>query len=150
MRLAFVVAPPWARPALVAAKQCADMHCPVVEQDTLAAFIAQGHMARHVRKVRKVYGARLHLLLTVLRRDFSRWLEPIPPLAGLHVAAFAKVPIDMDAVAERARDVEVGIYPLRPFYFGKQRKAGLVFGYGAIEDSDIVEGLARLRQVWPA
>jgi GntR family transcriptional regulator/MocR family aminotransferase len=149
IRLGFVVAPPWAQRALVAAKFCADMHCAVIEQDTLAAFIAEGHMARHVRKMREVYGARLRLLLACLRNDFSRWLEPIPAIAGLHVAALATSAMDMDAIAERARELDVGVYPLRQFYFGGRTKPGLVFGYGAIEERDIVEGLSRLRRAWP-
>jgi len=149
IRLGFVVAPPWARRALVAAKLCADMHCAVIEQDTLAAFISEGHMARHLRKMREVYGARLRVLLTCLRNDFSRWLEPIPSIAGLHVAAFATSSMDMDAIAERARELDVGVYPLRDYYFRGRAKPGLVFGYGAIEERDIVEGLSRLRRAYP-
>jgi len=146
VRLGFVVAPYWARTALLAAKRCADVHCGVIEQDTLAAFIAEGHMARHVRRTREVYGARLRTLLTCLRNDFSRWLEPIPSIAGLHVTAFAKAPIDMDAVAERARTLDVGVYPLRQYYFRGRARPGLAFGYGAVEERDIVEGLSRLRR----
>jgi GntR family transcriptional regulator/MocR family aminotransferase len=149
IRLGFVVAPPWAQRALVAAKQCADMHCAVLEQETLAAFIAGGHMARHVRRMRSIYAPRLDLLLTCLRRDFGRWLDPIPSVAGLHVAAFAKPPRDMDAVARRAREIGVGVYPLRPYYFGGTVKQGLLFGYGAIEEPEIAEGLSRLRSLWP-
>jgi GntR family transcriptional regulator/MocR family aminotransferase len=149
IRLGFVVAPPWAQRALAVAKQCADMHCAVLEQDTLAAFISEGHMARHVRRMRPIYGARLNLLLTCLRRDYGRWLEPIPSIAGLHVAALAKSSLDMGAIAERARELDVGVYPLRPYYFGGPAKQGLVFGYGAIEEGAIVEGLSRLRRLWP-
>jgi GntR family transcriptional regulator/MocR family aminotransferase len=149
IRLGFVVAPPWAQRALAAAKQCADMHCAVLEQDTLAMFIAEGHMARHVRRMRRIYAARLDVLLTCLRRDFSRWLEPIPSVAGLHMAALAKSSVDLDVIAKRARELDVGVYPLRPYYFGGPVKQGLVFGYGAIEERGIVEGLSRLRRLWP-
>jgi GntR family transcriptional regulator / MocR family aminotransferase len=149
IRLGFVVSPPWARRALAAVKQCADWHCALLEQDTLAAFISEGHMARHVRKMRQVYSARLRVLLTCLHNDFSRWLEPIPCVAGLHVAAFAKSPMDMDAIAERARELDVGVYSLRAYYFSKPAKPGLVFGYGAIDEREIAEGLSRLRRLWP-
>jgi len=148
VRLGFVVAPPWAQPALLAAKRCADVHCAVIEQDTLAAFIWEGHMARHVRRTREVYGARLRTLLTGLRNDFSRWLEPIPSVAGLHVAAFSKAPLDMEAIVERARALDVGVYPLRPYYFRGRARPGLAFGYGALEERDIIEGLLRLRRAW--
>jgi GntR family transcriptional regulator / MocR family aminotransferase len=149
VRLGFVVAPPWAQRALVTVKQCADWHCTVLEQDTLAAFISEGHMARHVRRMRQVYGARLKTLLTCLRNDFSRWLQPIPSVAGLHVAAFARSSADMEAIAEQARELDVGVYPLRHYYFSGRARHGLVFGYGAIEERDIVEGLSRLRRIWP-
>jgi len=149
IRLGYVVAPPWAQRALIAAKHCADVHCAVIEQETLAAFISEGHMARHVRRMRVIYGARLSALLTSLRNDFSRWLEPIPSVAGLHVTAVAKSPVDLDALAERALELDVGVYPLRPYYLGRPGKQGLAFGYGAIEECEIVEGLSRLRGVWP-
>ncbi len=146
IRLGFIVAPRWAQPALVAAKRGADIHCGVVEQDTLAAFIDEGHMARHVRKTRAVYGARLQALLDGIRRDLDHWLEPMPSAAGLHVAALAKMPIDMDAVAARALELDVGVYPLRPYYARGRAAPGLVFGYGAIDEHDIREGLSRLRR----
>jgi GntR family transcriptional regulator / MocR family aminotransferase len=149
IRLGFVVAPPWAQRTLGAVKRCTDWHCAVTEQDTLAAFISEGHMARHVRKMRDIYAARLRVLLACLQKDFKRWLEPIPFIAGLHVAAYAKPSVDPQAIVERARTVDVGVYPLRPYCFGGSGKPGLVFGYGAIEEREIVEGLARLRRVWP-
>jgi len=148
IRLGFVVAPAWARPALLAAKQCSDWHCPVIEQDTLAAFISEGHMARHVRKMRQIYRRRLELLLARLERDFHRWLEPIPSQAGLHVAAFAKAAVDIDAIVARARERDVGVYSLARYYAAQPGRSGLIFGYGSTDEDDIVEGLARLRRAW--
>jgi GntR family transcriptional regulator/MocR family aminotransferase len=46
IRLAYIVAPPWARPALVAAKALADGHCCTLIQDTLAALLAARAAAR--------------------------------------------------------------------------------------------------------
>jgi GntR family transcriptional regulator / MocR family aminotransferase len=67
----------------------------------------------------------------------------------LHVAAYAKASVNTDAIAEQARELDVGVYPLRPYYFRGSGKAGLVFGYGAIEERDIVDGLSRLRRAFP-
>lgn len=148
IRLGFAVTPPWARHALVAAKQCSDWHCDVASQETLAAFIAEGHLARHVRKMRSVYGERRAALLEGLAREFSRWLEPIPSTAGLHLAAFARGSTDIDALAERARQHDVGVYPLRSYYCGSSARPGLAFGYGAIDVRAIREGLSGLRRIW--
>lgn len=149
VRMGFVVPPPWARNALVAAKRCADGYGAVLEQSTLASFIAGGYLVRHVRKMRQVYAARQQRLRTCLQRDFSRWLDPIPSAVGLHLAALARSTSDADAIAERARADGVGIYTLHDFYFGKPARAGLVFGYGSIGESDIIEGLSRIRRLLP-
>jgi GntR family transcriptional regulator/MocR family aminotransferase len=147
IRLGFVVPPPWARPALIAAKQCADGHSAALEQFTLAAFIEEGYLARHVRKMRQVYGARHQKLLACLQSDFSPWLEPIPSAVGLHMAALARRSLDADKIAERAQQAGVRIYSLRDFYCGRPERPGLVFGYGAIRESDIVEGLSLVRRL---
>jgi len=145
LRLGFVVAPPWARAALVTAKQLSDWHGAVLAQDTLAAFILDGHLARHIRKMRKVYGERRQLLLNHLSRDFDRYLEPIASAAGLHLAAFSTFSVTADTLAQRARRRGIGVYSLRPFYAGKVSRQGLLLGYGAIDERGIREAMARLR-----
>jgi len=145
VRLGFIVAPPWALEALIAAKQDADLISPFINQHALAAFISEGHLARHIRKMRSVYSQRRQRLLDGLQRGFSRWLTPVPSFAGLHVAALLQV--DADEVVERAREIGVGIGAVGRYCLGTPQIQGLVFGYGAISERSIVEGLARLRQL---
>jgi len=148
LRLGFIVAPPWAQAALIAARQSADWHSPSIEQDALAAFIAEGHLLRHVRKMRKLYAARRELLLQILERDFARWLAPVPGAAGLHLTAIARGALDAEALAARAREHEVGVYPLRAYHAGRSARSGLAFGYGTIDLAGIEQGLARLRRAF--
>lgn len=148
LRLGYIVTPQWARPALVAAKTIADGQCGWLTQDSVSAFIRDGHLARHVRKMQQLYGQRRRVLLEILGRDFSRWLEPIPSAAGLHVAATLKVPGDDRVVAEQALQSGVRVYALSRFAAAGASHRGLVFGYGGIEETDIVTGLARLRRSW--
>ena len=152
LRLGFVVAPPWAQVALGAAKQAADGYCALLAQETLAAFIAEGHLARHVRRMRGVYAARRKILIDGLRKDFAKWLQPVPSAAGLHLTALADRALDLEALVERARQRDVGISSLRRFEFdsrAKKRPQGLAFGYGALDERGIAEGLARLRKLVP-
>ncbi|EHP38117.1 GntR family transcriptional regulator [Cupriavidus basilensis OR16] len=148
LRLGFVVAPPWARQALTLAKQCSDWHCAVTAQDTLAAFIAEGHLARHVRKMRRLYGARRQLLLDTLRADFSGRLDPVPCAAGLHLAALWAGRADPEPLAARARQQGIGVWTTQEYYLGPQDRAGLLFGFGAIDEADIAAGLKALRKLW--
>ncbi|MBS0418834.1 MAG: PLP-dependent aminotransferase family protein [Proteobacteria bacterium] len=144
VRLGFIVAPPWALEALIAAKQDADLISPFINQHALAAFIAEGHLARHIRKMRSVYSQRRRRLIEGLQRDFSHWLTPVPSFAGLHVAAL--LPGDAEEIVERARELGVGIGAVGRYCLGKPIQ-GLVFGYGVISERSIVDGLARLRQL---
>ena len=50
LRIGFVIVPPWARHALVGAKQQTDWNTPPTTQEALSGFIAGGHLARHVRQ----------------------------------------------------------------------------------------------------
>lgn len=68
LRLGFLVAPAWARPALLAARSAADRHGATLPQLVLADFIAEGHLARHVRRMSRSYGERRRLLLAALAR----------------------------------------------------------------------------------
>ena len=147
LRLGFVVAPPWALPALVAAKNCLDWHCPVPIQLAVASFIADGHLARHVRKMREIYRARRERVLTVLNEDLHEWLEPLPSFCGMHVAAVAREARDLDAVAGTLLSRQVKLHALSRYYLGHPTHSGLIIGYGAADLSEISLGLSSLRAV---
>jgi GntR family transcriptional regulator/MocR family aminotransferase len=148
IRLGFVVAPAWARAAVAAAKRYADGSCPDLMQETLASFITEGHLARHVRKMRQVYAERRSALLEGLHTQLSRWLEPIPAAAGLHVTALCKPSADGRTLLQRAQGCGVELSPLECCYLGESRKAGFVLGYGATETSAIITGLSMLHRAW--
>jgi GntR family transcriptional regulator/MocR family aminotransferase len=150
IRLGFIVAPPWARRAVANAKQCSDWHSPVLEQDALASFISEGHMARHVRKMRKVYSERRELMMSGLQTHFSPWLEPIPSSGGMHVTALARESIDIDAIAHGARQRGMDLRSLRSFWETDNGQAGLVLGYGSTGPQALTEGLLQLRRLFPA
>jgi GntR family transcriptional regulator / MocR family aminotransferase len=149
IRLGFVVPPPWARRALTTAKQCADWHSPVLEQDALASFISEGHMARHVRKMRKLYAERRELMVSDLQAHFSQWLEPIPSSGGMHLTALARHSIDVDAIARSARHRHMDVRSLQAYYAGDNPQAGLVIGYGATGLELLTDGLLELRRLFP-
>lgn len=148
LRLGFVVAPSWARPALVAAKHYADGQCSPLLQETLASFIGEGHLTRHVRRMRQVYGGRRAALLEGLEKHLRTQLSPVPSAAGLHLAAFTQSPIDADKIVERASQLGTGVYSLRRFQLGRAGRAGLVFGYSSVPEREINEGLSRLARAF--
>ena len=145
LRLGFVVAPPWALPALVAAKNCLDWHCPVPIQLAVASFIADGHLVRHVRKMREIYRVRRECVLKLLDEDLREWLEPLPSFCGMHVAAVARGACDLDAVTGTLLSRQVKLHALSRYYIGEPTQSGLIIGYGAADLSEISHGLSSLR-----
>ena len=145
LRLGFLIAPPWALPALVAAKNCLDWHCSVPIQLAVASFIADGHLARHVRKMREIYRTRRDCLLSFLHEELHEWLEPLPSFCGMHVAAVARVPRDLDAITRALLSREVKLHALSRYYLGPATRSGFVIGYGAADPGEISLGLSSLR-----
>jgi len=146
LRIGFVVAPPWAVPALVAARLRHNWHVPAVNQATLASFIAEGHLARHVRKMRTLYAERHATLLSALQQHLPDRLTPVPSLAGLHLSAAVRAPDSAARWQAAAARADIRIATLAPSARPPLVLNGLVFGYGLIEASDIEPGIRALAQ----
>ena len=146
LRLGFIVAPRWALPSLVAAKNCLDWHCSTPLQLGVAGFIAGGHLARHVRRMRHIYKQRRSLLLNSINRELGKWLEPIPSFYGMHIAAVPRTWVDLDRLAETLGAQHLKIHTLSRYYLWPPAQPGLIFGYGASDVAELQRGLAMLRK----
>jgi GntR family transcriptional regulator/MocR family aminotransferase len=63
----------------------ADRHTPLVEQAALADFLREGHLERHIRRMRRLYKRRRDALLEALDRHFGRRAAVRGDAAGLHL-----------------------------------------------------------------
>jgi GntR family transcriptional regulator/MocR family aminotransferase len=149
LRLGFVVVPDWARSTLVAAKNCLDWHCSTPLQTGVAAFIREGHLTHHLRRMRRIYLKRRLLLIELLERNFVDWLQLIPSNYGMHVAAWAREGIDLEPVVETLNASSVKLHTLRRYYLNTPQRQGLLFGFGVADLPDIERGLALLHRAMP-
>ncbi|QNK02961.1 PLP-dependent aminotransferase family protein [Dyella telluris] len=143
LRLGYVVAPAWAMAALGSVRQLADRHSDLLAQDTLALFIAEGHLARHVRKMRRIYAERRDALLEGLARHAVEALRPLASDAGLHIAAELVWPVDASQLVRDAVAKDVRIEALSEYAVGQTTPNGLVFGLGSVPATRMDE-VARL------
>ena len=146
LRKGFAVTPPWARDAFITVKHCADSHCDTITQSLLAAFIRDGHLARHVRRMRPIYAARRDALLEGLREELGEWFEPIPSEAGLHLAARIRDPERATAIFAKAREHVPGAQSIGEYALMPPERPALTFGYGVIDVEDIGPALWRFRR----
>jgi GntR family transcriptional regulator/MocR family aminotransferase len=144
LRIGYIVAPSWARAVLVSVKQCADTGGNAQLQEALGHFIVDGHLARHVRRMRKVYEARRAALLAELAGGLAPWLRPLPAEAGIHIAARCVSRSAAAAIYTLARQHAPGAKPLRDFARGGEVEPGITLGFGCIEADAIHERLRAL------
>jgi GntR family transcriptional regulator/MocR family aminotransferase len=147
LRLGFAVVPESIRRAVVAAKFVADWHSPLPTQRALAAFIREGGLARHVRRMRGVYRERHDRIAAILGRRFSDELRVIPAAAGVHLATLAtgRSVAEIDEVIGRAATAGVGLQATAALAVDHEPRPGILFGYGGIPTEHIDEALHRLR-----
>jgi GntR family transcriptional regulator / MocR family aminotransferase len=149
LRLGFLVTPPSLRTALHRAKFVSDWHSPTLVQAALARFIDAGDFANHLRRATAIYRQRHKMLTDVVSRNFADHLELVPSTTGLHLAAIARrLSADqITAVARQAAERGVALQTLSSFAFAatKSSQAGILLGYGAIQRTQIEEGLHTLR-----
>ena len=130
---------------LVAVKQCADSHSDAITQAVLAAFIRDGHLARHVRHMRPIYAQRRDTLLRGLEKHLKPWLAPIPSEAGLHLAARIRDPERAADVIAQARRYTPGAQAIAEYASAPAScPPALSFGYGVIDADEIAASLQRL------
>lgn len=145
LRLGYLLMPPGLEPALIHAKHLSDRHSCSLQQRALAHFLVSGGFARHTRRMQRVYAQRRERLLQRLHADLSPWLEPIVPLAGIHLAARLRMDLDENSLAAELRQRGVGLLDLRPCHSQPTPRGGLLFGFGCIDDKLLDEGLDQVR-----
>jgi len=139
LRLGYLVLPEALVERAGAVKSISSRHCPVFEQAVLAEFLAEGHFARHLRRMRQEYAERLGVLLEEGRRELRGLLELSEVEAGLQTIGWLQgVSSDEAAVAARARGVDVTA--LRG-----TRLPGLQLGFAAVRPAEIRRGVRELR-----
>lgn len=144
LRLGFLVVPPdLAAPfAEVAARLAPAPAAPV--QRAVAAFMADGHYLRHVRRMKRLYAARRQALVDTL--------APLAAAGGMRIAATAglslvvRLPDGADdiALARRARLVGLAPTPLSPWYRRGEGAAGLLLGVANADERHLAAECQRL------
>jgi GntR family transcriptional regulator/MocR family aminotransferase len=146
LRLGFVVPPRWAMATLVAIKNSLDWHCSVPLQLAVAAFISQGHLGRHVRRLRQLYRERRDHLLAMLQGKAGNALTAIPSTYGMHVAALASGEIDCGAVSSALAERGIHIHSLDRYHFGPVTHSGFVLSYATAEASALAAAVDALAE----
>jgi GntR family transcriptional regulator/MocR family aminotransferase len=114
-------------------------------QAALAEFIAEGHFARHLRRMRAVYAERRRALVSALAREIGESVQVVGEQAGMHLVALLPPGTDDRLVAVRAARRGISAAPLSSCYEGRKRRSGLVLGFGSTRPRDMPDAVRALK-----
>lgn len=147
LRIGYIVAPPALADAIIAARGLTDRHPPTLEQAVLADFIAEGHFARHLRRVRDLAAERQVALVAAVRELCGGALTVEPQAAGLSLVGRLPDGVDDVALARRVAAVGITTPPLGNCYLGAPQQRGLMLGYASAAPAELREGVRLLAGV---
>ena len=146
LRLGYLVVPPELVDAFAAARELVDRCSPSLEQAVLAEFMAEGHFARHVRRMRVLYAGRQAALIEAAERELLGLLDLKPAETGMHLVAWLPDGADDREASRRAAAADVEAAALSRHKIKASVPAGLLLGYAAYEEAEIRAGVRRLAQ----
>jgi GntR family transcriptional regulator / MocR family aminotransferase len=144
LRLAYMVVPRPLLDAFIAARIVADRQSPVLEQAATASFMADGHFARHLTRMRSVYRERQEALVNALRTRLAGLLRAEAAETGLHLVAWLPRTMSDEAVSRAAAKVGIEAQPLSRFRIALPGPPGLVLGFGGVPVPAIRPAVDRL------
>jgi GntR family transcriptional regulator/MocR family aminotransferase len=128
LRLGFIVLPPALVAAFGGAKALSDRHSPGEVQDVLARFIADGHLLRHLRRMRELYLQRQAVLIDAVARASGGAVRLGPSEQGMHLLHETNPARPDAALAAQALEAGVVLRPLSAYAIESPRR-GWMFGY---------------------
>ena len=119
-------------------------------QTALAAFINDGLLDKHIRRSRRVYAERQHMVAEALSGPLAGYLTARAPNAGLHITAELRGglrEVEVLQVAARHGLVTSG---LSDCYYSSPAQPGLLIGFGAVGATALPAALDLLGRVLAA
>lgn len=147
LRVGFMVVPQPLVEPLRAARAYIDRGNAVLEQMAIQRFIEEGHLGRHLRRMRTLYEQRQRVFVEMVHDFLAPTVEVFPSEAGLHLVGWLPEGVNDEHVS--AHLMQGGIYapPLSYFSLAPVPRGGLVLGYATISEEEIVTAVKKMRHL---
>lgn len=122
-----------------------------IDQRILNEFIKDGYFERYLNKTRKIYREKHDLLLQELK-PFLKRFRITGEDAGLHLLlSLQDESVSEQELVRRAKENGVRVYAFSDAQVAESTRTGnptVILGYGGLSGEQILEGIAKLKQVW--
>ncbi len=146
MRLGYLVLPHSLVERCRNLKWYTDLHTSSLEQITLAYFIEEGSLERHISAMKKIYKRIRQTLIESLDSFFPGQVRILGNSAGLHLTAEFQNVIFSEQTLKKALEHGVRIYPVEQHAICNNMHLNrIILGYGNLTKEKVEEGIRRLR-----
>lgn len=144
LRLGFLVLPYRLIDRVLDVKDALNLRTPAIAQIALARFIRDGHLERHIHKMRVIYRNRRHLLIAALHRHFGSGAVIRGDEAGMHLRVeFPHGPGGVDW--SKSSEFGVTVQSVEEYCrLPRDCSNDILLGYGNVGEEDIERGIERL------
>ena len=150
LRIGYLIIPSDLIPAFSRVRETSDIFPPPLHQEVLTDFIREGHLERHIRRMRMLYMERHNTLVAEIRKRLGPGFEVVTANTGTYLVMLLRKNLQDTIVAEKAARADISTIPLSVCYQEEPRKQGLILGYGGVNRKQIQNGLSKLSAILTA
>ena len=111
-------------------------------------MLEDGEIQRHVRRIRREYGARRDVLVAALRDHLGERVTFAVPAGGIALWIRANA-VDVDAWARSARDKGVIFVTAAAYALDGRPRPFMRLGFASLQGRELQEGVRRLAAAYP-
>lgn len=146
IRLGFIVLPERLAGVFTKAKVLADRQAPMLEQYALTDFINDGHMERHIRKMRMIYEKRRNATVESFKEFFGDCAAILGENSGMSVLVRFNTGLSDAEVQALAATERIGLITAAACYHEGYEPGEFFIGYSDIPEEKIRDGIRRLHR----
>lgn len=146
LRLGFLAAPARMIESLVGLRTIADRQGDLVLEAAIAELIDDGELARHTRKMRRIYESRRDALASALGRELGGVLSFQLPAGGLTLWARVDDAVKLDAWRARALARGVALSAARELALDGKPRPYVRLSYARYDEAELGDAVRRMRR----
>lgn len=147
LRIGCAVVPSELVEVFTTARALNDVHSSLIEQAILAEFIAEGHFARHLRRMRKLYEFRQTVLVEECEKHLKGLLEVEKSDAGMHLVGWLSGDFNDREISKKAIEKNLKLASVSEYFNTNANRNGLILGYTAFDERQIGEGVKKIKEI---
>lgn len=118
-------------------------------QDTLASFIAEGHLDTQIRRISATLRKNHDRLLRSVKKVFGSDASIAGAHSGMHIALTVRNGMEASELCLRAREHGAIVYPAGLFYYDAPApESTVLLGFSRLALDDIEPGVEALKRAW--